>query len=144
MLTRRFVIAAGLAHPLLTACAGGPAETTVDLAITGAADMNGGAPAQVKVYYLNDASAFRSADFFTVFNTPEAALGEALVQVNEFSLIPGRKVSDRRSFLQAPRAVGIVAAFRNINGPFLDAKPLVPGAANTVAVTLSGNRVVIG
>ncbi len=144
MLSRRHLIAAALAHLTLAACAGpaaGPASTDVALSITGAADMNGGAPAQVKIYYLSDTNQFSSADFFTVFDAPEATLGDALMKVQTFGLAPGRTVTDAQSFAQAPDAVGVVAAFRDINGQFLAVKPLVPGVPNPVTVTLAGNRV---
>ncbi len=144
MLTRRHLIAAALAQLTLSACSvSGPASTDVALSITGSTDMNGGAPAQVKVYYLKGTSQFRSADFFTVFDAPEATLGDALVQVQTFGLAPGRTVTDAKSFAEAPSAVGVVAAFRDINGQFLAVKPLTPGVPNPVTVTLSGNRVVI-
>ena len=51
-----------------------PASTGVELNITGAADMNGGLPTQVKVYYLASDASFRSGDFFALFNAPEATL----------------------------------------------------------------------
>ena len=79
-----------------------PASTGVELNITGAADMNGGLPTQVKVYYLASDASFRSGDFFALFNEPEATLGSDLVAVDDFQLVPGRNVGDSRSFAQAP------------------------------------------
>lgn len=140
--TTIFVIALALAA-LVGCTERGPAPTTVALSITGAVDMNGGTPAQVKVYYLNDAATFGSADFFAVFEAPEATLGVDLVSVSPFGLAPGRTVTDARSFASPPAAIGVVAAFRDINGTFLAVRPLVPNAPNPVQVTLTGNRVVI-
>ncbi|WP_299204562.1 type VI secretion system lipoprotein TssJ [uncultured Tateyamaria sp.] len=133
-----------LALVTLAGCAErGPAPTTVALSIIGAPDMNGGAPAQVKVYYLNDTAAFRSADFFAVFEESEATLAGDLVAVSPFSLAPGRTVNDAQSFANPPAAVGVVAAFRDINGMFLAVRTLAPNAPNLVQVTLTGNSVAI-
>lgn len=146
MLIKRTFLATATAFCLVGCGASGPADTTVAMSISGAADMNGGAPAQVKVYYLSDASAFQNADFFAVFNQPEATLGEALISVDTFQLTPGNTVTDAQSFPAAaptPTAIGVVAAFRDINGAFLKVKPLAPNAPNPVQVTLSGNTVTL-
>lgn len=140
MLTRRFAILSLLA---LGACSSAPtiAPTTVQLGILGAPNMNGGAPARVKVYYLTESATFQSSDFFALFDAPEATLGSDLVSVSEFQLAPGRSVTDAQSFATAPTSIGVVAAFRDIDGRFLAVKPLVPATANPVQVTLSGNSV---
>lgn len=129
----------------LSACTTTPAPTptTVGLGITGAANMNGGAPAKVKVYYLNDATTFRSLDFFAVFNAPEETLGAALIGAEEFQLSPGKTVTDTKTFTTAPAAIGVVAAFRDIDGTFLAIKPLTANASNPVQVILTGNTVTI-
>ncbi|MTH98019.1 type VI secretion system lipoprotein TssJ [Roseibium sp. RKSG952] len=128
---------------VLTGCVStSPSPTTVDLAITGSANMNGGAPAKVKVYYLASTAEFGSADFFTLFNTPEAALGGSLVAMDEFQLAPGRTVTGIRSVNGTPTAVGVVAAFRDIdNARFKSVRSLKPNAANRVRVTVLGNSV---
>ena len=146
MLTKRIFLATAAAVALFGCGASGPAETTVNLSMTGAADMNGGAPAQAKVYYLTDTTAFRSADFFAVFNQPEATLGDALIKVETYQLTPGGTVTDTQSFPAAaptPTAIGVVGAFRDINGAFLQVRPLAPNVPNTVQVTLSGNTVTL-
>jgi type VI secretion system protein VasD len=143
MLRRRHFIASLALAGLTSACvAPEPVSTDIALSITGAGNMNGGAPAQVKVYYLSNANQFQSSDFFTVFDTPES-LGSDLIEVSTFSLVPGRTVTDSKNFVQPPAAIGVVAAFRDINGQFLAVKPLVPNVPNPVAVTLSGNSVVL-
>lgn len=121
-----------------------PAPTTVDLAISGAADMNGGAPAKVKVYYLASPATFGSSDFFALFNTPETTLGADLAAVDEFQLVPGRTVTDSRSFNGTAGAIGVVAAFRDIDGAqFRAVRRLTPNAVNRIRVSLSGTTVSI-
>ncbi|NSX53690.1 type VI secretion system lipoprotein TssJ [Parasulfitobacter algicola] len=135
-----------LALLALSACSSTqvPTPTTVQLGITGAANMNGGAPAKIKVYYLNSPAIFRSSDFFAVFNAAEETLGADLVTVDEFQLAPGRTVTDTASFNTAPAAIGVVAAFRDIDGAnFLAVKPLIPNTANPVQITVTGNTVTI-
>lgn len=130
----------------LSACttAPEPSLTTVQLGISGATDMNGGAPAKVKIYYLNSAATFRSSDFFAVFGEPEATLGTDLIAVDEFQLAPGKTVTDTRNFDTPPVAIGVVAAFRDVGGAgFLAVKPLSPDAVNAVRVTLTGNTAAI-
>ncbi|WP_413205851.1 type VI secretion system lipoprotein TssJ [Rhodospirillum sp. A1_3_36] len=130
---------------LLVACAAPPPPpTSVNLTITGGSDMNGGAPAQVKVYYLASPAGFGTGDFFALFDSPEATLGPDLIAVDTFQLAPERTVTNSRKFTTNPTAVGVVAAFRAIDGATFKAlRPLTPNARNPVTVTLSGNRVVI-
>lgn len=130
----------------LTACAEPPPPpTTVTLGIAGAATMNGGAPAKVKVYYLASTAKFDVADFFALFDQPEATLGPDLIAIDEYLLAPGKEVADQKSFDLKPAAIGVVAAFRDIGQPGWRAKaPLKPNAENPVAVTLDGNTVAIG
>ena len=121
---------------------GGPSPTSVDLAISGAANMNGGAPAKVKVYYLASPATFQSADFFALFNNPEATLGTDLIAVDEFQLAPGRTVADTRIVNGNPTAIGVVGAFRDIDrAKFKGVKRLVPNSENRVRATLSGTTV---
>ncbi|MCD2184676.1 type VI secretion system lipoprotein TssJ [Rhizobium sp. GN54] len=133
-----FALAGFLA--LFGCAATGPAATTVQLSIAGTNDMNGGAPAKVKVYYLTSSGTFRTSDFFTVFNSPQAALGADLIAVDEFQLAPGRTVNNTRSFPTAPAAIGVVAAFRDIDGAkFLDVRPFT----DNVRIVVSGKSVSI-
>ena len=149
-MNRRLVLGA-LVAGTLAACAPPPppppkppAPTTVALAITGDADMNGARPAQVKVYYLASTARFGSTDFFALFDTPEAALGADLLASDVYPIAPGRIVQDAKQFATPPAAIGIVAGFRDVGGPGWRAvAPLTPNAPNPVNVRLSGNTVTI-
>lgn len=140
--------AAPLAALALAACAAPepPAPTVATLTLTGAADMNGGLPAQAKVYYLRSAAAFETADFFALFDAPEATLAADLVAVESHLLAPGRTLTETRGFDAAagPVALGVVAAFRDISGPGWKASiPLSPGAATAAAATLGASSVAL-
>lgn len=149
-MTIRIPTILALLAPLLTACAGPPPPpppTTVALTLTGAPDMNGGLPAQAKVYYLRSVARFETADFFALFNAPEATLGDDLVSVDAYQLSPGKTVVDAARFEAAaiPAAIGIVAAFRDIGRPGWSATaPLTPGAANPVHARVSDHAVALG
>ncbi|MEM7667603.1 MAG: type VI secretion system lipoprotein TssJ [Pseudomonadota bacterium] len=148
MITRRTMgqLTAATLLAGLTACAEPPPPpTTVALSIVGGATMNGGVPAKVKVYYLTSAANFQAADFFAVFDTPEATLGPDLVAVDEYLLAPGKTEEDAKSFATPPAAVGVVAAFKNIGQPGWRAvAPLAPNTANPIAVALEGDTVTVG
>ncbi|MFK7943553.1 MAG: type VI secretion system lipoprotein TssJ [Paracoccaceae bacterium] len=146
---RRFAIT-GLLATAVSACAPPPPAapippTTVALTITGDMDMNGRRPAKVKIYYLASPARFGLADFFALFDQAEATLGADLLGSDEFSLGPGRVVTDAKEFATPPAAIGIVAGFREVGGPGWRAiTPLTPNAPNPVQVTLSGNTVIVG
>ncbi|WP_118136821.1 type VI secretion system lipoprotein TssJ [Oceanicella sp. SM1341] len=131
----------------LAACAAPepPPPTTVQLTLAGAADMNGARPARVKVYYLRSAAGFGGADFFALFDAPEATLGPDLVSVSEHLLAPGATLADTRSFAPgapAPAALGVVVGFREVDGPGWSAvAPLSPGSANALRATVSADTV---
>ncbi len=121
-----------------------PPPTTVALTVTGAADMNGGAPAKVKVYYLNSTAKFKVSDFFALFDNAQATLGPDLMAVDEYLLAPGKVETDQKTFPTAPAAIGIVAAFKSVDQPgWRVTKPLAPNAENPIAATLNGMTVVL-
>ena len=131
----------------LGACAGPtpPPPTTVALSLTGAPEMNGGFPVQAKVFYLRSPAALETADFFAVFQQPEATLGADLIAAETHLLAPGETLTAAQSFDDAPAAIGVVAGFREIDGPGWQAvAPLAPQAANVVAVTIGADAVAIG
>lgn len=148
-ITRRAALV-GIAAGAVSACSPPPppppppAPTAVALTIVGAPDMNGQRPAKVKVFYLASAATFGSADFFALFDQPDATLGADLLASDEYTLAPGRTLQDAKQFATPPAAIGIVAGFRNVDGPGWRAiTALVPNAPNPIAVSLSGNTVTI-
>ena len=143
MRTKITIIALFSALLALAGC-NGPSPTTVNISALGTANMNGGAPAKVKVYYLTSASKFRTGDFFALFNEGEATLGTDLVGTDDLQLAPGRTVNTTRSFATAPTAVGVVAAFRDINSArFSAVRSIAPNQENDLKILVSGNSVSI-
>ena len=127
----------------LAACGGPPPPpppTSVTLTLAASPGMNGGLPAQVKVYWLRSAQRFEGADFFALFGEPEATLGPDLVAVDVHLLAPGETVEAVKTFdrpAATPAVVGVVAGFRDVDRPGWSATaPLTPHAPNARAVTL--------
>lgn len=134
------------AAALLTACAPPPPEppkpTTVALEITGQPDMNGGAPARVKVFYLKSDAAFKTADFFALDGNASAALGPDLVAVDEYALTPGGSAAATKSFDQPVPFIGAVAGLRDIDRPgWKSSTALAPRAPNAMRLTVDGQGV---
>ena len=133
---------AALVPLALVACtdAAPPAPTTVALGIAGTPDMNGGAPARVKVYYLTSDANFVAADFFQLWDDAGSTLGSDLVTVDEFLLSPGDTAEDAKSFDLAVTHIGAVAGLSDIDQPGWRAvSALAPRAPNAIALTLDGN-----
>ncbi|MEO1469453.1 MAG: type VI secretion system lipoprotein TssJ [Pseudomonadota bacterium] len=139
-------IALGIAGmAVLVGCTPEPVPPTdVALNIEGTASMNGGAPAQAKVYYLTSTANFEAGDFFALFNDPRGTLGTDVLQVDEYLLSPGASVQDTKVFSPAlaPTAIGVVAGFRDIDQPgWRTTAPLTPNGPNAVTVVLDGSTV---
>ncbi len=140
----RLAAALALGALALAACGGPPPPTTVTLALTGSADMNGSAPAKVRVVYLGSQARFSTADYFVLAEGAEAALGPDLIAVDDYLLSPGQSIRDARSFDQPVTHVGVVAGYRDIGrAGWRGAAPLVPRTANTVTATVGGSAVAV-
>lgn len=139
----------GLALALvLSACAEPPpppAPTTVALQIAGEPTMNGGAPAKVKIYYLNSDANFIASDFFALWDNAAATLGQDLVTVDEYLLAPGQSVTDSKTFDAAVPHIGAVVGLRNIDSPGWKANSgLTPRGPNPIALKIAGSGASFG
>lgn len=101
-------------------------------------------PVVVRVYQLKGDAAFKSADFFKLFDEEEQTLGAELVSRREFVLAP----SDLRGLDVAldpdTRFVGAVAAFRDIrNSQWRGLLPTWPEGLRHVTLAVERARIVI-
>jgi type VI secretion system protein VasD len=71
-------------------------------------------PVVVRVYELRSVGAFSSADFFSLFEKEQEALGGDLIGREEFTLQPGEKRPYQRQLQPDTRFIGVVAAFRDL------------------------------
>jgi type VI secretion system protein VasD len=96
-----------------------PKPQAVKLSLSVAADVNPDSqsrpsPIVVRVYQLKDDTAFKDADFFTLYDKEQGTLSAALLSREEFELVPGdHRVIDYQLPVEA-RFVGVAAAFRDI------------------------------
>ncbi|MEM9145017.1 MAG: type VI secretion system lipoprotein TssJ [Pseudomonadota bacterium] len=125
----------------ITACAEPPpAPTGVALALATTAEMNGGNPAKVQVFYLTSDANFLAADYFSLINEPGATLGQDLVAVDEFLMAPGDTAEDTKTFDLAVPYIGAVVGLREIDQPGWRAlSEMTPRAPNAVALTVGGD-----
>jgi type VI secretion system protein VasD len=96
-----------------------PPPVTLDVAIAAAADVNPdssqrASPLVLRVYELEDAEAFATADFFSVWNKESATLAAALVKRHELPVAPAGKTGKQLTLDPRVRFVGVAAAFRDI------------------------------
>lgn len=150
-------ILAGLAATLVLALAAcmpppppePPKPTVVNLTISGASDMNAtasgkGTPAKIQVLYLASDAKFNITDFFALNESASGALGPDLLGVDEYFLQPGQQIEDVKSFDQPVAKIGVVAAFRNVDGPGWRASTaLIPNAVNATQVGVASTAVTV-
>ena len=67
----------------------------------------------MRVYQLTDLERFAATDAETLWDTPEKALGNTLVEAREITLLPGIGQIDQWPLAKSARYVGVAAFFRN-------------------------------
>ncbi|WP_144114083.1 type VI secretion system lipoprotein TssJ [Paraburkholderia sp. BCC1886] len=77
-------------------------------------DTGRAAPILVRVYELSNDDAFESADFFSLRDKEKVVLGDQILVREEFLLRPGDARVIRRTANPQTRAIGIVAAYRDL------------------------------
>ncbi len=91
----------------------------LDLSITASTDLNAdtrgrAAPVVMRIYQLRSVPAFLAADFFTLFDREQAALGPDLLAREEIQLRPGDTQRLSRDVAAGTRAVGVIVAYRDL------------------------------
>ncbi len=71
-------------------------------------------PVVVRLYELKALAAFRSSDFFSLFDHDQQTLGVELVTKEEYLLEPGYKRQFDRKLQPDTRFIGVIAAFRDL------------------------------
>ncbi len=67
----------------------------------------------MRVYQLTDLERFAAADAETLWDAPEKALGNTLVEAREITLLPGIGQIDQWPLAKSARYVGVAAFFRD-------------------------------
>lgn len=149
-LERRMILGAffGISG-LLAGCAAKPVESGLTLSLRAGPDVNPDArgrpsPLSVNVLVLRSASAFEAADFFSLYERAAATLGGDLLRREEFQVRPGDSQTLLLKLPPDARAVGVVAAFRDLDrSRWRAVQPVSPVGVQSLGVTLSARSIVL-
>lgn len=72
-------------------------------------------PIQITLYELRSPTAFQAADYFSLQDDPQAALGEDLIAVQRLMLRPGQEHVLQRPGSVDARVLGVVAGYRDLD-----------------------------
>lgn len=132
----------------LAGCASSPAQRPVQVRtqLSSAADINPDAsnrasPLVVRVFELRSDAEFAGADFFALYEREKQALGEALIEREEFVLQPGTKRQLQLPIASDTRFIGVIAAYRDIRAARWRA--LAPAPRKTAGDVFSRDRIAI-
>jgi type VI secretion system protein VasD len=146
------VAVVSLAYATLAGCGGAsapPPPTVAALTMTAAADANpdpGGAaaPVTVRIYQLASTAAFEQADFFQLYNNDQTVLGADLLGRDEVTITPGGTQQLVKELKPGVTAIGVVAAFRDIQHANWRATAAPPANKTTaIAVSIQGLNVTV-
>jgi len=96
----------------------------------------------VRIYELKSAARFASADFMSLFQQDSSALGPDVIARDEFVLQPDGLQSISRLLAPETQAIGVMAAFRDLDrAKWRAVVDVTPGRDNSVTVELDGLEV---
>lgn len=127
----------------LAACGTKPlSPARLDGRIEAAADLNPSvsarpSPLRVRWYELRTVAAFAQADFMTLYQGDQAALGADLLAREELVVPPGARLPLARTLQADTRFIGFIALYRDLEHAVWRASaPVQPGRLNTLVVRL--------
>jgi len=129
---RRAFLLAG-AGAFVAACASAPPPqqqpvapvvldpVTLQVTLIASADVNPdvrgrASPLSVRIFELRSRSAFDAADFFSLYDREQATLGTELLAKEQYILRPGDTQGYTRKAQGESRFLGVVAAYRDLEG----------------------------
>jgi type VI secretion system protein VasD len=119
-----------------------PPPTVVNLTLKTLPGVNPGpdgqaAPVSVRVYQLETAAGFNNAEFFPLYNTDAAVLGQDLVKREEFVLAPATAKTETIMPKDQVKSLGVFAGFRAFqNLPWRGSADIPPNKTTNVTVTV--------
>ena len=94
-------------------------------------------PVVVRVYELKSANQFSSADFMSLFEQDKTVLASDIVNREEFVIRPGDTQTIDKLLPPEAQAIGVMAAFRDLNrAQWRALAVLTPAKDNTVVINL--------
>jgi type VI secretion system protein VasD len=125
----------------LLGCAGGPPKPAqVAGTIQASPQVNPSAskrpsPLLVRVYELKSAAAFNAADFMSLYQGDQGALGGDLLGKEEFVLAPGESKTFAKTLAPDTRFLGVLAAYRDLeHARWRGIVPIQPGQKQQVQI----------
>jgi type VI secretion system protein VasD len=101
-------------------------------------------PVVVRIYELKSLAAFNRADFFSLYEKDRELLAADLVNRDELPMIPGAKPQAITTLRSDTRYLGVVAAFRDIEGARWRAStPIFVNQTTRMEIKLDRNEVAI-
>ena len=91
-------------------------------------------PIVVRVYELKSLGTFEAADFYNLFDNPEAILGAALVSSVQFHLNPGETQRYNQTTSPETNYIAVTAAYRKLDHAVWRDHIIMPAAKNTELV----------
>jgi type VI secretion system protein VasD len=124
-----------------------PPPTIVELTVKAGPAVNPDgdnrpSPVLLRVYQLAATDAFEKADFFQIYDKEAPTLGADLAGREQITLAPGESKTVTIEFKPQAKAIGIVAAFRNLDQAKWRIDAPVP-AAKTTTITASVDGTVL-
>ena len=105
---------------LLGACASGPPKpASVSGSLLAAADLNPSvnqrpSPLLLRIYELRSDAAFNRADFMSLYQSEQSALGADIVSREEVTMQPGESRPYNKQLGAETRFIAVFAAYRNL------------------------------
>jgi type VI secretion system protein VasD len=132
--------------PAITIAAPADAKIKAPMTLAVSRDANPDAngrpsPVVVRVYQLKTDGAFRSAEFFALFEDEQKVLGPELITRDEFVLAPAEQRTIDVSLAADTRFVGAIAAFRDIRNS--EWRVLLPTPKKGLTVNVERTRIAL-
>lgn len=137
---RRLVLLLAASAALAAGCASQPAPTMLAGSVVASAGLNPSvsgrpSPLLLRLYELKSDTAFKQADFMSLYQSDQAALGAEMVAREEIMLQPGQTHPLARALDAQTRHLGVVAAYRDLERAVWRATVAVqPGRANRLTI----------
>jgi type VI secretion system protein VasD len=102
-------------------------------------------PIVVRVYELKSVTAFNSADFFSIYDKEQEALGADLLGREEYQLRPDETRPYQRQLQPETKFIGVIAAFRDLeNSRWRQTAPVPDKREPAITIGLEGTNVSLG
>lgn len=120
----------------------GPAPTELEISIEASPHLNPNSegrpsPLVLRIYELNEISAFENSDFFTLYDAESESLGKFIVFKQELEIKPGQTMKIERNAKDEARHLAVLAAYRDLdNSRWRGSLELIPHKKSKIMIHL--------